>query len=147
MNELAIALKITMANTFVMYFKAQSFHWNVEGIHFSQYHSFFGHIYDDLYGAVDPLAENIRKLGEYAPRNLSEMFRNSTLVESNITGDGVKEMLNTLLNDNTEVINSLNKTFALANTANEQGLANYIAERIDAHKKHEWQIRSSLKGQ
>ena len=136
-----------MANTFVMYFKTQGFHWNVEGIHFSQYHSFFSCIYSDLYSATDPLAENIRKLGEYAPRSLTEMYKSSTLVESDLVGTSLKEMLNSLLTDNTEVLNSLNRTFALANTANEQGLADYLAQRIDAHKKHEWQLKSSLKGQ
>jgi len=147
MDELVEALRISMANTFVMYFKTQGFHWNVEGIHFSQYHDFFGDIYSDLYGAIDPLAEDIRKLGEYAPRNLTEMYKYSTLVESDIVGTGVKEMLNSLLTDNTEVLNSLNSTFALANKANEQGVADFIAQRIDSHKKHEWQIKSSLKGQ
>lgn len=147
MNGLVSALRVAMANTFVMYFKAQGFHWNVEGIHFSQYHNFFGDIYSDLYGSVDPMAENIRKLGEYAPRSLSEMYKSSTLVESDIVGTSLKEMLNSLLTDNTEVLNSLNRTFALANAANEQGLANFIAERIDSHKKHEWQLKSSLKEQ
>ena len=147
MNGLVSALRIAMANSFVMYFKTQGFHWNVEGIHFSQYHSFFGDIYSDLYGAIDPMAENIRRLGEYAPRSLTEMYKSSTLVESDLVGTSLKEMLNSLLTDNTEVLNSLNRTFALANSANEQGLANFIAERIDAHKKHEWQLKSSLKGQ
>jgi starvation-inducible DNA-binding protein len=147
MDALVSSLKTVMANTFVMYFKAQGFHWNVEGIHFSQYHSFFGDIYSDLYGATDPLAENIRKLGEYAPRSLAEMYKYTTLVESDIVGINLKEMLNSLLTDNTEVLSSLNRTFALANTANEQGLADYLAQRIDSHKKHEWQLKSSLKGQ
>ena len=147
MNGLVSALRTAMANTFVMYFKTQGFHWNVEGIHFSQYHSFFSDIYSDLYGAIDPLAENIRKLGEYAPKSLTEMYKSSTLVESDLVGTSVKEMLNSLLTDNTEVLSSLNRTFALANTANEQGLADYLAQRIDSHKKHEWQLKSSLKGQ
>ena len=147
MDELVAQLRTSMANTFVMYFKTHGFHWNVEGIHFSQYHEFFHELYEDLYGAIDPLAENIRKLGEYAPKSLADMYRFSTLTESDIVGTDVKEMLNSLLTDNTEVLSSLSKTFTLANTANEQGLANFIAERIDQHKKHGWQIKSSLKGQ
>lgn len=147
MNGLVSSLQTVLANTFVMYFKTQGFHWNVEGIHFSQYHDFFSDIYSDLYGSVDLLAENVRKLGEYAPRSLGDMYKSSTLVESNIVGTNIKEMLNSLLVDNNEVLNSLNRTFALANTANEQGLADYLAQRIDSHKKHEWQIKSSLKGQ
>ena len=49
MNELQAALKIALANTFVSYFKAHSYHWNVEGIDFSQYHSFFGDFYEDMH--------------------------------------------------------------------------------------------------
>ena len=147
MEELVAALRTVMANTFVMYFKTQGFHWNVEGIHFSQYHEFFQELYEDLYGAVDPLAENIRKLGEYAPKSLADMYKSSTLTESDIVGTDVKEMLNSLLADNVQVLISLNSAFQLSNTVNEQGLANFIAERIDQHKKHEWQIKSSLKGQ
>ena len=147
MDELVAALRTVMANTFVMYFKTQGFHWNVEGIHFSQYHEFFQELYEDLYGAVDPLAENIRKLGEYAPKSLADMYKSSTLTESDIVGTDVKEMLNSLLADNVQVLISLNSAFQLSNTVNEQGLANFIAERIDQHKKHEWQIKSSLKGQ
>ena len=51
--ELQETLKEVLANKFVMYFKAQSYHWNVEGIHFSQLHDFFGDIYAEVYASVD----------------------------------------------------------------------------------------------
>lgn len=37
MEELHSALKIVLADTFTMYLKTQSFHWNVIGPNFSQY--------------------------------------------------------------------------------------------------------------
>lgn len=146
MTELETSLKVALANTFVMYFKAHGYHWNVEGINFPTYHDFFGGLADDLYGAVDPLAENLRKLGAYAPRNLGELYLSTTVSENSSVGDNVKDMLNSLAVDNNEVIDSLNRTFALASAANEQGLADYIAGRIDTHKKHAWMLTSSLKG-
>lgn len=147
MNELTASLKVALANTFVMYFKAHSFHWNIEGKNFPQYHGFFGDLYNDLFGAVDPLAEEIRALGEYAPKSLTELYNSCTLSEnSSIVGDSLQEMLNSLLVDNTEVIDSLNKVFTLASDANEQGLADLVAGRLDTHKKHAWMLRASLKG-
>lgn len=147
MDELKLSLKNCLANTFVMYFKTHAFHWNVEGIHFSQYHDFFANLYEDLYSSIDPLAENIRKLGEYAPPSLTELYTSSTLTENSlIVGDNIKQMLNSLVVDNNQVIDCLNKTFALATDANEQGLADFIAQRIDIHKKHAWMLTSSLKG-
>lgn len=148
MNELITTLKTAHANTFVMYFKAHAFHWNIEGKNFPQYHGFFGDLYTDLFGAVDPLAEEMRALGEYAPKSLSELYNSCTLSEnSSIVGDSLNEMLNSLLLDNSEVINSLNKVFAIATANNEQGLADLVAGRLDVHKKHGWMLKASLKGQ
>jgi starvation-inducible DNA-binding protein len=146
MDELIGATRQCLGNTFVMYFKTHGFHWNIEGIHFSQYHDFFAGIYEDLYGAVDPLAEEIRALSAYAPKNLNEIYKYATIVESDIVGDSLRDMLVTLEKDNLITIDSLTKAFDLATKAGKQGLANFIADRLDHHEKHGWQIRASLKG-
>jgi starvation-inducible DNA-binding protein len=146
MDELVKSMEVSLANTFVFYFKAHSFHWNVEGIHFPTYHEFFGELYEDLYGAVDPMAEEIRALNAYAPKGLNELYSHSTVVDSDIIGDNVNDMLMAALADNTVVLQSLTASFTLATRENKQGLANFLADRIDAHKKHEWMIRSCMKG-
>jgi starvation-inducible DNA-binding protein len=146
MEELIASLRKCHANTFVMYFKAHAFHWNVEGIHFSQYHDFFADLYGDLFGAVDPLAENIRKLGAFAPTGLNELYSVASVNESSVTGDSLKEMLESLVTDNDAIIACLNETFNLASKANKQGVADFIAGRIDTHEKHGWQLRASFKG-
>jgi starvation-inducible DNA-binding protein len=145
MTELQSSLNVLMANVFVMYFKAHSFHWNVEGVEFSQYHEFFGDLYEDIYDSVDPIAENLRKLNAYAPKSISEMYDNKTLLEENGIPD-LRGMLNALLSANDQVLYSLNKVFSLAQKENKQGLCNFIADRIDTHEKHGWQLRASLKG-
>jgi starvation-inducible DNA-binding protein len=145
MEELIAATRVSLANTFIMYFKTQSFHWNIEGIEFSQYHDFFQGIYEDVYGAVDPLAENLRKLDAYAPTSLMEMYGYKTLEEESTQVVLLNDMLIALQAANDKVIESLNKVFELATANKEQGLANFAADRIDSHKKHGWQIRASLK--
>jgi starvation-inducible DNA-binding protein len=148
MEDLLLSLRKCHANTFVMYFKSHAFHWNVEGIYFPTYHDFFFDLYVELFGAIDPFAENIRKLGEYAPTGLNELYTLSSIDESNLTGDSVKEMIKSLIDDNNIVLECLNKTFQLATSSsvNKQGLADFIAGRIDTHEKHGWQLRASLKG-
>jgi starvation-inducible DNA-binding protein len=145
MEELIASLRVALANTFVMYFKTHSFHWNIEGIEFSQYHEFFGDIYQDVYGAVDPLAENLRKLQAYAPISLMEMYSNKTIEEETTRVVLISDMLSALEKANDEVIKSLNKVFDLATAQKEQGLANFVADRLDTHKKHGWMIRASAK--
>lgn len=146
MDELTKSLRECLANTFVMYFKTHAFHWNVEGIHFPTYHEFFGDLYQELYGAIDPIAEEIRALDSYAPSGLNELYESATLTDSNLKGDSVKAMLGALAIDNDNLIVCLNNSFRLANDSNLQGLADFIAGRIDVHKKHGWMIKSSMKG-
>lgn len=145
MNELQIALKIALANTYVMYFKASSYHWNVEGMHFSQYHEFFQCLYQELYSAVDPLAERIRTIDGYAPISLIDLLSANTVEEDNFKPSSIQSMLRTLLIANDETIASLNKAFQLAEQQDNQGLMNLLADRLDAHAKHGWMLKSSTK--
>lgn len=145
MDELIATLKLALGNTFFMYFKAHSYHWNVEGSDFSQYHDFFAGLYEDLYGAVDPLAENLRKLDVYAPISMMELYNYKTIQEDTYKPANINEMLNSLLLANNETHIVLTKLFDLATAAKEQGLANFAADRMDTHRKHAWQIKSSLK--
>ena len=144
MNDLTIAAKIALANTFILYFKAHSFHWNVEGSNFPQYHEFLGDFYEEVHGAVDTMAEEIRALGDYAPRSLDEMYKFKTIEDQN-NAISATDMLANLANANAATIESLNKLFGMLTAANEQGFANFIADRLDAHKKHAWMLRSILK--
>jgi starvation-inducible DNA-binding protein len=145
MDELKTALKIVMANTYAMYFKAHGFHWNVEGKDFSQFHSFFSGIYEELFAAVDTIAEEIRALDEYAPYNMTELASITTIKESNIYGVDVSGMLADLIDANGSVIEALNSAHQLAEAENNRGLLNLIEERLDVHAKHGWMIRASSK--
>jgi len=145
MNELVVALKILMANQTFMYFKIHTYHWNVEGIEFSQFHDFYSDLYQDIYGAIDPVAENIRKLGEFTPISMGELYNYKTVDENTTRVDLIKDQLATLIVDNDKVIESLNKVFALATVANKQGLCNFIADRLDTHAKHGWMLKASAK--
>lgn len=145
MDELKATLRVLLANHFVAYFKAQTYHWNVEGDHFPTYHDFFGDLYKDYYGEVDTLAEYLRILGEYAPASLMEMYNYKTLSEDTTKPETLMGMIGSIGAANQELISNLNKLFDVASAANEQGIADYAAARLDAHKKHAWMLRSSLK--
>lgn len=147
MNKLTAVLQIVLSNTFVMYFKAHSYHWNVEGMNFSQLHEFFNDIYDDVHGAVDTAAEELRALDVYAPISLTNLYEHKTLEEDTSKPAGAKQMLQNLLEANDKVIESLNKLFETATAEKKQGLADFAAGRLDVHNKHGWMIRSHLKGQ
>jgi starvation-inducible DNA-binding protein len=144
MSALTNDLKTLLADSVTMYFVAHGYHWNVEGSDFSQYHALFAEIYEDVYSAIDPLAEDLRKLDEYAPFTLSK-FIDLRTVESVEVAPNPKAMAKALLKVNQGVLETINKAFVSANKANEQGIANFLAERDDMHKKWSWQLTASTK--
>lgn len=50
-----------------------------------------------------------------------------------------------LLKDNELVLHCLQECMSHAKNENNYGIENYIAERMDAHAKHGWMIKSILK--
>jgi starvation-inducible DNA-binding protein len=141
---LADNLKTLLATNFAYYLKAQGFHWNVEGPDFGELHDFFQAIYEDAYSALDPTAEYIRYLGEYAPASL-ERYSELTEIAGQIKIPRARLMLEELNANNNQMLDVLNACFASANEENEQGIANFIAERLSAHGKYRWQLTSYLK--
>jgi starvation-inducible DNA-binding protein len=141
---LADDLKTLLATQYAFVIKAQFFHWNVEGSDFSQLHKFFGKIYEEVNGAIDPTAEYIRVLEEYAPGSF-ERFQELSLITGQIKVPRARLMLQELLADNQVVIDLLNQCFGSAEQENQQGIADFIAGRIDAQGKHGWMLKAFLK--
>ena len=133
-----------LADTVGLYFRAHGYHWNVTGEDFAQYHELFGEIYSDIYGSIDPLAENVRKLGGFPPSSLQDFAEKSSLAGSELVGGSAKALAADLLMANEALLEELKYAFSMMDSANEQGVANFIAERIDSHQKWSWQLASSL---
>jgi len=144
METLQEIMKKVLADTFALYLKAHNYHWNVEGQNFPQYHKFFGNLYEELHGAVDPIAEEIRALDAYAPGSFTR-YMELTEIEDDTTVPTDIEMARRLMVDNERVIATLNVAFKLADTMDKQGLADFIAGRLDVHNKHAWMLRSIVK--
>ena len=137
-------LKVILASTSVFAIKARNFHWNVEGPDFPQYHTFFENLYNEVYGATDQCAEIIRQLDSYAPGSLTR-FNELSIIGDQTKIPRAELMMSELFDDNEKMIAYLKESFHVAEEEDEQGVANFIAERIDAHGKHRWMLRSILK--
>jgi starvation-inducible DNA-binding protein len=144
MDTLQEIMKKVLADTFALYLKAHNYHWNVEGSNFPQYHEFFGNLYEELHGAVDPIAEEIRSLDTYAPGSFTR-FMELTEIEDETSVPAGVEMARRLMTDNERVLATLNVAFKLADQFDKQGLADFLAGRIDTHSKHQWMLRSITK--
>lgn len=144
MDELIKTTKVAFASEYAFFVKAQFFHWNVEGPNFPQYHELFGKIYEEVYGNIDTFAENVRKLGVYAPGSF-ERFSMLSKVDDSVSILPAEQMLAELLADAEKMQQIFKVVFMLAEQAKEFGLSDFFAMRQDAYAKHSWMLRSTLK--
>ena len=142
---LAQSLAKFLSGTVVLKFTAHGFHWNVKGKDFREMHDFFGAIYEDLEGSLDPIGENILKLGYDAPYMLTDFLELSCIEPCERISDGdCHKMLQRLHADNHKLLKEAFEAFKIANDCNEQGIANFLAERIDMLQKWNWQLSATL---
>lgn len=142
--DLYPALRRAFADNFVFYFKAHVAHWNVVGNNFPQYHKFLEDLNSELFEAVDPLAEHIRAIGSFTPNSLLEILQDTTIAEFGYVTAEPVEIFTALLDANAKTIDSLMVAFDAAMAANQQGLANFLSERVDVHQKHGWMLKAIL---
>ena len=145
MEMLIQQLRLMQANSFVYYTKAHGYHWNVEGILFEQFHEMFSDIYNDAWSAVDEYAEWIRIFGEYAVFDVMSVLSTSNVkYDEGIVSNPI-DMIRSLYSSNERIIEDLKVGFNYANSADEQGVADFLASRITAHEKFRWKMSASLK--
>ena len=137
--QLADKLATILGDVVTYKFMAQGFHWNVKGPNFPQFHDFFGELYEDAEGSIDPLGESIRKLGFDAPYALQDLMTLSQIDARQLAGDPI-EMARELYLANAHIADSYNHAFHIASALNFQGIADFIAGRIDVHEKYMWQL-------
>lgn len=142
MSKLTDDLKTLLGTYYGFYYKAQAFHWNTTGPRFSQLHELFGDIYSSAYSAIDPIAEYIRALGEFAPVSLERiMTLNQITSQQKIPKEDL--MIKELMADSQTMITMLKDLFDVATREREQGIANFMADRLDAHEKQHWMLKST----
>ena len=144
MDELQQAAKVAFATEYSFYLKAHNFHWNVDGSDFKQYHDLFGVIYEEVYGSIDAFAEQIRALGTYVPASYTR-FSMLTQIDDETQILPRQAMVEALIVDNEKIVKLLKLVFQQSEANQEFGFSDFIAGRIDAHRKHGWMLRASAK--
>jgi starvation-inducible DNA-binding protein len=138
------ALTRVLADTFILYAKTHSFHWNVTGPNFYALHKFFEELYKDLIEGADTIAERIRALGYWAPSSFAEFSALSAVKEETHHIFDASDMVRQLVLDNELLTRRLKEVFDVADTNNDAVTADMITLRMDVHTKAAWMLRSHL---
>lgn len=143
MTDLPSMLGGLLANTVEFQLRAHAAHVNVKGGSFTPWHTLFGSIYTDTADSVDPLAENIRKIGATAPLQLNQVAALRSL-STPAAGQDPLALAADLLAASDELLAGIAATFDCAAMCGQQGIANFLAERMDAHQGWRWQLAAAL---
>jgi HK97 family phage prohead protease len=133
-----------LADVVSFYFRAHGAHWNVKGADFSEYHKLFMKIYEDVYESIDPIAENLRKLGSLAPFTLPSFLALRSIEDAPTMLQDPIALATDLIAANDIVLDELSDAFDCATMYGQQGVANFLAGRIDQHQFWKWQLTASL---
>jgi len=136
---LAEELCCLLGNLVSAKFLAHGAHWNVKGINFSQFHEFFQEIYEDYDSAIDPTAENIRKLDVDAPFTLPQFVASTEIDATFIGGDPVQLSL-AIYKANEILLTEIVEILECADDLNQQGIYNFLADLQDRFSKWHWQL-------
>lgn len=142
-TELAQPLKNLLADSYILMLKTQNYHWNVTGIHFHTLHEMFQTQYEDLFEAVDEVAERLRAIGVKAPGTFKE-FQSLSKIDSEEIKTDSKDMLISLKNDHMKLAATAEKLIDSAQTAKDDPTMDLAIGRLQTHQKHIWMLSSSL---
>lgn len=143
-GAIAGGLSRLLADTYVLYLKTHSFHWNVEGPMFQTLHQMFMDQYTEAWNAIDLVAERIRALGHYAPGSYKQYVKLAAVKET----DGVpraEQMVRQLIEGQETVARTARSVLPLAEKANDQPTLDLLTQRLNIHEKNAWMLRSLLK--
>jgi len=137
------ALEGLLADSYTLYLKTHSYHWNVTGPMFTTLHTLFETQYTELALAVDEIAERIRALGAPAPGSYSQFMERAKVKED--TGvPSAEEMIRNLVADHEAVAAAARGVARAAEEAEDDASVDLGVRRIEVHEKSAWMLRSHL---
>ncbi len=142
-DEIAEALSMAVADSYVLYAKTLGVHWNVQGPNFYGLHTLTDMQYNEIHTAADAIAERIRALGKLAPTGFNA-FRELTVINNDAPHQPTDVMIAELAEDNETVAKRMREFAELADELGDLFSHDMLVARIGAHENNAWMLRSSL---
>jgi starvation-inducible DNA-binding protein len=143
LDEIVEGLSRVLADSYSLYLKTHSYHWNVVGPMFHSLHAMFMEEYTELALAVDEIAERIRALGAPAPGTYRQ-FAGLSSVPEDTDVPGALEMVRRLMAAHETTARTIRGVLTVVEAAPDQVSTDLLVRRLDVHEKTAWMLRSLL---
>jgi starvation-inducible DNA-binding protein len=142
--RLSQSLNQVLADSYALMALTHLAHWNVEGPGFFALHNAFQQQYEELFAAIDEIAERVRALGAYAIGGLAHLAETAKIQEFT-SPRSQEDYVRQLLVVNEKLVADAGTARDLAGEVNDPETEDLMIERITLHQKNIWMLRSFLK--
>jgi starvation-inducible DNA-binding protein len=141
---LAKSLNQVLADSYALMSLTHLAHWNVEGPGFFALHTAFQTQYEELFVAIDEIAERIRAIDAYAVGGLGALAVTARMEEF-VSPLAQENYVSALLTANEKLVADATSARDLAGESNDPETQDLMTARITLHQKTIWMLRSFLK--
>ena len=140
-EAVAKALGVVLADTYQLFIKTQGVHWNVAGPAFVSIHELTEAHYENMYQAIDEIAERIRALGIKAPASYSKYGELSSIKDEDepMTAG---EMLAMLIKDHETAVLNMRACVEWCEDKKDFVTAVMLIERMSWHEEAIWMLKA-----
>ncbi|MBL4619627.1 MAG: DNA starvation/stationary phase protection protein [Marinicaulis sp.] len=141
-KSVAEALNATLADTYSLYMKTHAYHWNVTGPQFHSLHTMFEQQYNEMWMALDEIAERVRALGVFAPMSGKQFADLSAIDNAETSPPVASKMITQLLEGHETLIKRARQGLSTAEESGDAASADLLTVRIQIHEKTAWMLRA-----
>ena len=138
-------LQTLLADSYALMAQTHLAHWNVEGPNFFQLHTAFQSQYEELFTAIDEVAERLRGLDVLAPGGLKTLAKASRIEEMPVETTPAKDFVAHLVESHETLIGNAHSLRLAAGDADDLETQDLVIGRLQVHQKTVWMLRSFLK--
>ncbi len=141
------AVNPLIADAFALYTKTKNYHWHLSGSHFRDYHLLLDEHAESVEGAIDVLAERVRRIGGTTIRSISHISQLQTIQDDNDEFVAPAQMIQRLLEDNNHIAQAQRKAHEVCDEHKDVATASLLETIIDETERRKWFLFEVMQGQ
>jgi starvation-inducible DNA-binding protein len=144
-HEISVTLNALLADLFTLFLKTKNFHWHVCGPQFRDYRLLFDEQADQIFGALDVVAERVRKVGGSTIRSVEHVLHLARLHGNDAERVAALDMLGELRRDNRKLAEFLRDAHLICAGYVDIASASVLETLIDQAEKRVWFLTESMR--
>jgi starvation-inducible DNA-binding protein len=132
------AVNPLVADAFALYVKTKNFHWHLYGSHFRDFHLLFDEHADQIFDAIDVLAERVRKVGGTTIRSISHISQLQSIEDDNDDLVPAGEMIRRLMDDEAHIARMIRAAIDVCDQNKDSATSNQLQDILDKTERRKW---------